>query len=227
MGRTMQSGNIKLTATDRIILNSYRCFLDGLADYLGTGFEFVLHSLEDCENSVIKIINGHHTGRKLGAPITDLALNMLNKIQDENLDGYISYESKNKKGNLLYSTTISVYGEHHRIIGLICINYHVDTPLSETFPIFKMMDKATNNIINENFAVDVDALIEQAYAEASQQVMSDESISSNLKNKEIINILYNQGIFRMKDAVVKVARVMDVSKNTVYMHLRGMKDNGK
>ena len=58
----MHSGNIKLTNTDRIILNSYRTFLDGLADYLGIGFEFVLHSLEDCEQSVIKIINGHHTG---------------------------------------------------------------------------------------------------------------------------------------------------------------------
>lgn len=224
MVEKMQSGNIKLTATDRIILNSYRSSLDGLADYLGTGFEFVLHSLEDYESSVIKIINGHHTGRKLGAPITDLALNMLNKIQDENLDGYVSYESKNKKGRPLYSTTISVYGENHRIIGLICINFYVDTPLSETFPFFEMLNRSTHSMMNENFADDVDALIEQAYSEAFHQVMSDESISSNLKNKEIINILFNQGIFRMKDAVVKVAKVMDVSKNTVYMHLRGLKE---
>ncbi len=223
----MHSGNIKLTNTDRIILNSYRTFLDGLADYLGTGFEFVLHSLEDCEQSVIKIINGHHTGRKLGAPITDLALNMLSKIQDENLEGYISYESKNKKGTPLYSTTITVYGERHRIIGLICINYHVDTPLSATFPIFKMLDKQSNTILNENFAVDVDTLIEQAYSEVSLQVMSNESISPNLKNKEIINLLNNQGIFSMKDAVVKVASLMNVSKNTVYMHLRSLKESMK
>lgn len=223
----MKSGNIKLTAIDRIILNSYRSLLDGLADYLGTGFEFVLHSLEDYESSVIKIINGHHTGRKLGAPITDLALNMLNKIQDENLDGYISYESKNKKGSPLYSTTISVYGENHRIIGLICINFYVDTPLSEMFPIFEMLNKSTHSMMNENFADDVDTLIEQAYADAYRQVMTDESITINFKNKEIVNILYNQGIFRMKDAVVKVAKVMEVSKNTVYMHLRSLKENNK
>lgn len=223
----MKSGNIKLTATDRIILNSYRSFLDGLAEYLGSGFEFVLHSLEDYENSVIKIINGHHTGRKLGAPITDLALNMLGRIKEENLDGHISYESKNKKGNLLYSTTISVYGENHRIIGLVCINYHVNTPMAESFPMFKMFDRTIDGIINENFAVDVDALIEQTYKEAHQQVMSDERISSNLKNKEIINLLYQQGTFRIKDAVVKVAKVMNVSKNTVYMHLRGIKENSK
>lgn len=220
----MQRGNLKLTATDRIILNSYRTFLDGLADYLGTGFEFVLHSLEDYESSVIKIINGQHTGRKLGAPITDLALNMLNKIQEENLDGYISYESKNKKGSPLRSTTISIYGENHRIIGLVCINFHVDTPLSETFPFFELLNKSNHSMMNENFADDVDVLIQQVYTEAYHQVMSDESISTAFKNKEIINILYNQGIFRMKDAVRKVAKVMDVSKNTVYMHLRGLKE---
>jgi len=222
-GDKMQKKNIKLTATDRIILNSYRCFLDGLADYLGEGFEFVLHSLEDYEASVIKIINGHHTGRKLGAPITDLALNMLNKIKEENLDGYISYESKNKKGNPLYSTTISVYGEKHRIIGLICINFYADTPFSEVFPVFKMLDKTAGSIMNENFAVDVDTLIEEAYSEAFHQVMSDERISNNLKNKEIVGVLYEQGIFGLKDAVIKVSQLMEVSKNTVYMHLRAFK----
>ena len=220
----MQSGKIKLTATDRIILNSYRSFLDGLANYLGTGFEFVLHSLEDFDNSVIKIINGHHTGRKLGAPITDLALNMLSKIREENLDGYVSYESKNKKGRPLRSTTISVYGERHRIIGLICINFYKDTPLSETFPFFEILNMANPAMINENFADDVDSLIERAYTEAAHVVMADESIPSTLKNKEIISRLYNQGIFRMKDAVIKVAKVMDVSKNTVYMHLRAIKE---
>jgi predicted transcriptional regulator YheO len=220
----MQNGNIKLTATDRMILNSYSSMLDGLADYLGTGFEFVLHSLEDYESSVIKIINGHHTGRKLGAPITDLALNMFTKIQDENLDGYISYESKNKNGRPLYSTTISVYGENQRIIGLICINFYVDTPFSEIFPIFEMLNKSSHSTMNENFADDVDTLIEEAYSEAYHQVMTDGSISSILKNKEIINVLHNQGIFRIKDAVVKVAKLMNVSKNTVYMHLRGLKE---
>lgn len=220
----MKHGNIKLTVTDRVILNSYRSMLDGLADYLGSGFEFVLHSLEDYDSSVIKIINGHHTGRKLGAPITDLALNMLSKIQDEKLDGYVSYRSKNKKGRPLYSTTISVYGEKHRIIGLICINFYADTPLSEVFPIFEML-KSNHSAMNENFADDVDTLIEQAYNEIYHQVMADESITVNYKNKEIIYLLHEQGIFNMKDSVVKVANIMGLSKNTVYMHLRSFKAN--
>ena len=38
--------NIVLTEIDRAILSSYKRMCDGLSDYLGSGYEFVLHSLE-------------------------------------------------------------------------------------------------------------------------------------------------------------------------------------
>ena len=49
-----------LTKTERAILASYQTMLDGLALYLGDGYELVLHSLEDLSHSVIKIINGYY-----------------------------------------------------------------------------------------------------------------------------------------------------------------------
>ena len=67
----------------------------------------VLHSLEHMDRSVIRIINGHHTGRQAGAPITDLALAMLSRIEEENRDGYISYFCRNKKGEPLKAATIT------------------------------------------------------------------------------------------------------------------------
>ena len=76
---------MELTLVDRAILESYKEVAEGLSDYLGEGYEIVLHSLESLESSVIKIINGYHTGRKEGAPITDLALKMLEEIR--NSDG--------------------------------------------------------------------------------------------------------------------------------------------
>ena len=99
---------VKLTDVDRAILESYKGLCDGLADYLGEGYEFVLHSLEDFDKSVIKIINGGYTGRKEGSPITDLALRMLEKTKEEEHKGHISYNSKNKKGEPLHSCTITI-----------------------------------------------------------------------------------------------------------------------
>ena len=92
MGKT----GITLTETDRQILQSYRNVVAGLENYLGEGYEIVLHSLESMEHSVIAIANGHHTGRQEGSPITDLALHMLHSIEEEEQTGFISYFSDRK-----------------------------------------------------------------------------------------------------------------------------------
>lgn len=83
-----------LSEVDHKILESYKTVLEGLADYLGDGCEIALHSLEDYDKSVIKIVNGHHTGREVGAPITNLALDMLDKIKKDGAKFYISYFAK-------------------------------------------------------------------------------------------------------------------------------------
>ena len=62
----MKERNVMFTETDFRILDSYKSVLDGLAAYLGDGYEIVLHSLHDLDHSVIKIINGHYTGRREG-----------------------------------------------------------------------------------------------------------------------------------------------------------------
>lgn len=67
--------------TDFDILKSYEAVVDGLAMLIGSHCEIVLHSLQDLKCSAIRIANGEHTGRKIGSPITDLALRMLHDIQ--------------------------------------------------------------------------------------------------------------------------------------------------
>lgn len=74
----------------------------------------MLHSLESMEHSVIAIANGHYTNRHEGSPITDLALDMLRSIQQEDGKSHISYFSRNRSGEPLRSTTIVIYGENRR-----------------------------------------------------------------------------------------------------------------
>ena len=47
--------SVDLTLVDQEILNSYSNMIEGLACYLGEGYEIVLHSLENYEHSVINI----------------------------------------------------------------------------------------------------------------------------------------------------------------------------
>ena len=59
--------------------------------------------------------------------------------------------------------------------------------------------------MEESYVENVDELIVQAVTEASQKVQNDSAIQTANKNKEIVSILYQRGIFNLKDAVVKVA----------------------
>ena len=216
---------MQLSEIDKKILKSYDTVLDGLADYLGEGCEIVLHSLENLDKSVIKIVNGHHTGRKIGAPITNLALEMLDEIQKNKDQTGISYFTENKKGEPLKSATIVIRGENERIIGLLCINFYLNMPLSSFLNVFTQRNGTGSQ--SEIFLDSSHSQIEEAVAEARQTVSCNHAIPSSLKNRNIIRILYNQGIFNMKNAVDYVAGQLNISKNTVYMHLRYIKEEHK
>lgn len=217
--------NIQLTYVDRMILASYCSMLDGLSEYLGDGYEIVLHSLEDCAHSAIKVMNGFHTGRKEGAPITDLALSMLEKLQQDGAGRDITYFSTNKKGEPMKSTTIAIQGENDRIIGLLCINFYLNTTLSDFLSGFiKKPDAPQEAARQENYSTNSQELVEDMVNRIRQEVFANPQIPTHKKNREIIQRLYEKGIYNMKDSVVKTAQVLNMSKNTVYMHLRNLEN---
>ena len=220
-----------LSEIDKLILDSYKTVVYGLADYLGPECEIVLHSLENYEKSAIVVI-GQHTGRRVGAPITDLALKMLNQINNSKKNAFLSYFTKSKNNIRMKSSTIAIYGEKNRIIGLLCINYNLDSSFYKviknfTYPesnegeieIYKTT-KFSNEILNENFSDDIDDLLETSIEEIKRKINDDKNISNGNKNKEIIRILYKQGLFKIKDSVIKIANKLGISKHTVYLHLR-------
>ncbi len=216
-----------LTEKERFVMDSYAKTVEFLGQYMGSGYEIILHSLENLNHSVIQIVNGHYSKREIGAPITDLALKMLDNIQRDGEATALHYFNRNKNGILLKSSTIPIFGEEQRIIGLLCINFYTNVPLMEVINEFVPLCADANDSSIENFSTDVDQLIMDALEKARAKVMPDDTISTANKNKEIILHLNQVGIFQLKDGVVKVADLMKISPNTVYLHLRNFKKNEK
>jgi predicted transcriptional regulator YheO len=212
----------KHSHTDSLILESYKTMVEGLAVYFGDAFEFVLHDLVDLDHSIIKILNGSHSGRKEGAPITDFALSMLEKIkaQDDGGKPYATYFSQSKYGKPVRSTTIVINGEHKKPIGLLCVNLYLDSPLTSLLQNFSLVK--AGDYISEHFSHDSGDLITRALASTKSEVNADDSIHEHMKNKEIITRLYHQGIFKLKNAVQAVSKDLGISKNTVYLHIRAL-----
>ncbi|WP_430605168.1 helix-turn-helix transcriptional regulator [Enterococcus sp. AZ197] len=201
--------------------------LDGLGNFFGSTHEVILHSLENLESSAIKVINGHFSNRKEGAPITDMALKMLSQVESEHDYAVKPYYNKNQKGVILKSSTIPVIGENDRIIGLICINMHLEMPLidylQDLLPSGQQNDMSQELKNSEHFSDNIDELITTSLTKVKQAVESDPNVSHLKQNKEIVIRLYDQGIFNLKDSVIKIADRLGISKNTIYLHIRNHK----
>ena len=192
--------------TDFDILKSYEAVVDGLAMLIGSHCEIVLHSLQDLKCSAIRIANGEHTGRKIGSPITDLALRMLHDMTGADSSVSKCYFTRAKSGVLMKSLTIAIRNREQRVIGLLCINMNLDVPFSQI-----------------NFASSVEDLVTQTLEFTIEEVNADRNVSNNAKNRQIVLNLYEKGIFDIKDAINQVADRLNISKHTVYLYIRQFK----
>ena len=63
----------------------------------------------------------------------------------------------------------------------------------------------------------------QSAEQARAQVMADGNILPSNKNREIVALLHRWNIFKIKDSVLLTAQTLDISPNTVYLHLRNIR----
>lgn len=209
--------------TDFDILRSYEAVVDGLAMLIGSHCEIVLHSLQDLKCSAIRIANGEHTGRKIGSPITDLALSSLHHMQTDNVSK--PYFTRAKGNVLMKSVTIAIRNHEKRIIGLLCINMNLDAPLSQFLQTFTPTETQRELSSAVNFANSVEDLVAQTVEHTIEEINADISVANNSKNKQIVCSLYEKGIFDIKDAIHQVAERLDISRHTVYLYIRQIKQD--
>lgn len=208
---------------DHAILQSYLAVVDGVAALIGHHCEIVLHSLEDLQHSAIYIANGHNTNRKIGSPITDLALSSLHHMQTDNVSK--PYFTRSKGNVLMKSVTIAIRNLEQRIIGLLCINMNLDAPLSQVLQTFVPTDNQQELPSAVNFANSVEDLVAQTVEYTIEEINANTNVANNSKNKQIVYSLYEKGIFDIKDAIHQVAERLDISRHTVYLYIRQIKQD--
>lgn len=207
---------------DRTILDSYHAVVEGVSALIGSHCEIVLHSLEDLEHSAVCIANGHNTNRHEGSPLTDLALKSLHNMKTDSVSK--PYFTRAKSGGLMKSVTIAIRNKNQRIIGLLCININLDVPLSQ-FVQALIPSKTVDEASSVNFASSVEELVSQTVEKTIEEVTTDRLVANNNKNRQIVVSLFEKGIFDIKDAINLVADRLDISRHTVYLYIRQIKQD--
>ncbi len=208
---------------DHEILKSYEAVVDGLAMLIGGHCEIVLHALEDLNRLAVRIANGEHTGRKVGSPITDLALRMLHDMAGDSKSMSKAYFTRAKSSALMKSVTIAIRNREQRVIGLLYINMNLDVPFSQIMQTFMPLE--TQEVPSSvNFVSTVDDLVAQTLSFTLEEVNTDRNVANNAKNRQVVLNLCEKGISDIRDTINQAADRLNISKHTVYLYIRQFKN---
>ena len=206
---------------DDMLLNSYKSTAEALGFYLGPAYEIVLYDLRNPVFSIIKIINGEHSGKKAHHSLTAEILSVVETLKKDKNRHYHCFSSINKRHKRLYSAVILISGSGGETIGLLCINLYYNSPISDFIHLFNFTELKTEET-EETFSEQPDNQLLKILREVGDKVYFNQAIRNSQKNKEIIRMLYDFGIFKMKKAIDIVSAELGVAKSTIYLHLNNI-----
>lgn len=224
------------------LLAPYIKLTEFLGNALGPDYEVALHDLTNRNKSIIAIANSNISGRDIGAPLTNMALQMIkDKVYEKN-DFCSNYKGVAENGKTLRSSTMFIKHEG-KLIGLLCINFddiryqiiseelmricHPDTFIGTSFQYGGQHAVASNNIKNissEKFSDSKDTVIAEAVSnELATLNVSVERLTTE-ERMSIISSLEKKGIFLLKGSVQNVAENLHCSSASVYRYLSQLKN---
>ena len=216
---------------DRIhpILQSLIPVIEGIANTFGKNCEAVLHDINNPQNSIIAITNGHVSGRTIGGPLSEYGLGVLKKAKfDKNI---INYMKKTPDGRVLKSSLLYVKDENAEVIGFLCINYDiseisiVNNILDSFVDINK--DDSPESSEEESFGSNIYDVLSNIVNKTLDSIGKPVAFMSKEEKVNIVEILNNKGVFLVKGAVDYIAKILCVSRYTIYNYLDEIKVNDK
>ena len=201
-------------------LKKYIPLVDFLAEVFGDDAEVVLQDVSDFNNSVISIRNNHISGRKLGAPATNLVLKVMNgNFTDKN---YVTnYRGVSAVGKVVRSSTYFIKDDKNVVVGMLCINIDIDKFVqlkNHLDGILKLPEEIFEKT-TERFSVSAEGLA----SDSIETILEESGISpermSQEKKMEVVYKLDKNGVFLVKGSICKVASVLNVSNATIYRYL--------
>lgn len=221
-------------------------FIDFLGAALGSSTEIVLHDLTEPDHSVVKIVNGHVSGRNVGAPATEFARAMVREHGDSDLDYVTDYVCTTADGRPLQGSSYFVRDDDSQVVGMICINIDPQPFRTLEDSVKTFLEAYRHGGSEEIRETNFDA-IRAAYNSSSVETLSLGGTTAGVNERvravlsamgktpseldqagrmDVIRKLEDSGVFLIKGAAAYVATELHVSVPSVYRYLQKVRREG-
>lgn len=209
------------------ILQALVPIVEGLAQTFGKNCEVVLHDVNNPQNSIIAISNGHVTNRALGGPMSEYGLATLKKAQFDKHK--INYMKKTSDGRILKSSLMYIKDEKGQVIGFLCINFDISEITVVKNILNDMIDinmpDSTSESQEESFGSTINEVLSNIVNKTLESFGKPVAFMSKEDKVNIVETLEDKGVFLIKGAVDYVAKVLCVSRYTIYNYLDEIRVN--
>lgn len=203
------------------ILKNIIPLVDGIARTFGKNCEVVLHDVSNPDSSIVAITNGHVTNRVVGGPMSEYGLTALRKGDFDH--DRVNYMKKTSDGRELRSTSMYIKDENGVLLGYLCINYDISE--------LKVARNILNDLTSTNLEDQESHTGTDSYGDTINEVLAGivakilESMGkpvaflSKEEKVHMVQLLEAKGVFLVKGAIDYVAKVLCVSRYTIYNYL--------
>ena len=213
--------------TNQEIFDLFIPLVDFLGEIMGENTEILLHDLSQPDTSVIAISHGFHSGRTIGSPVTDLAMDIQNS-QSYKTENYLTHYRAISKGKQYLSSTYYIKNGDE-LIGMLCLNADIQ-PAQNFAEAMKKFMKATNLGAFVDETPDTRTIresLDSPIASLAESIISKTILESGIapdrmtreEKMQIVWTLTEQDIPRMKGAVSEIAKQLQLSESTVYRYI--------
>lgn len=202
---------------------------DFLGSILGENTEIIVHDLSSYNQSIVHIINGHISNRKIGDPITDLVVEFITNEAKGDKQFICNYNSKTINDKLLYSSTYFIKDDKKNIVGALCLNSDYSglnkslSFLTGMLPNYINDKTVALNNIKENLNSNPTELTNNKIDQIIEQFDVTPNRMTTAEKTEIISSLNDCGIFNIRGSVPEVAEKLNMSEPSVYRYIKKIK----
>ena len=214
-------------------VKQYAAMVNFLGKVLGPDYEIALQEINFDNKSIIAIANESISGRKVGAPLTELALKMIKDRVYEKCNYVLNYKGVSKSGKTLRSSTFFIKDDNGNLVGMLCINFDDSRYKDISQQILNL-----SNSLSDDFGGNPLVSLQNTFTSAEEsfpeniEEITDSVIKNLIPNKDIpaerltqaeklhiVDVLNQKGIFLLKGAVSQVAKQLCSSEPTIYRYL--------
>lgn len=227
------------------LLENYKTLVQFLGEVLGKDYEIVLQSLEKSDGNIVAIENGSISGRTVGAPLTNFAMQMLHDNEKSPMDYKTNYTGFTNTGVPLRSSSLLIKDDDGKPIGMLCINfsdtryrnlsqeilelchpnhYYVPDLINPHHENEHPHHTAVEHSVNESFHNKLEDVIDDVLLDiVGTSNFPTDRLTPDEKMR-IVKSLEEKGVFHTKGSVVYTAKKLSCSQATMYRYISKVKN---